>query len=229
MTRTTNARVAGFAFLFYIATGLSALVLEGRATAGEGVAARLASIAKDTAALRLAALLVLAGCVCALVLAVTLYAITRDVDPDLALAVLVFRTAEGIGGAVLALPGTLGRLWLATSSPPDPAAAAAIGAMLFTLPSRSATLTATFFAIGSLVFTWLLLRGRLVPAWMAWLGFVASILLVLGLPLTLVGALRGPVTQLMWIPMAAFEIPLGVWMLIKGVRAPGPVAQPARA
>ena len=47
MTRTTNARVAGFTLLFYIATGLSALVLAGRATAGEGVAAKLASIAKD--------------------------------------------------------------------------------------------------------------------------------------------------------------------------------------
>jgi hypothetical protein len=217
MTRTTNARVAGFAFLLYIATGLSALVLEGRATAGEGVAAKLESIAKDPAALRLAALLVLAGCVCALVLAVTLYSITRDVEPDLALAVLVFRTAEGVVGAVLALPPTLGQLWLATS-PPDPAAASVIGAMLFTLPSRSATLTATFFAVGSLAFTWLLLRGRMVPAWLAWLGFVASILLVIGLPLTLVGALRGPVTQLIWIPMAAFEIPLGFWLLFKGVR-----------
>jgi hypothetical protein len=30
--------------------------------------------------------------------------------------------------------------------------------------------------------------------------------------------LRGPVTQLMWLPMAAFEIPLGLWLLIKGVR-----------
>jgi hypothetical protein len=37
------------------------------------------------------------------------------------------------------------------------------------------------------------------------------------LPLQLAGFLRGAVTQLVWIPMAAFEIPLAVWLLVKGV------------
>lgn len=218
MTRTTNARVAGFAFLFYIAVALSALILQGKASAGDGVAAKLASIAQNAPTVRLAVLLELLGCFSALVLAVTLYAITRDVDPDLALAILVFRSAEGVIGAV-SLPNALGRLWLATS-PPDRAAADAIGAMLFTLPGRSANVSATFFAVGSLAFSYLLWRGRLVPAWLAGLGVLASVVLVIGLPLELVGVLRGSITQLMWIPMAAFEIPLGVWLLIKGVRAP---------
>ena len=48
----------------------------------------------------------------------------------------------------------------------------------------------------------------------------ASVLLVVGLPMELAGFLAGPATQLMWIPMAAFEVPLGVWLLIKGARAP---------
>jgi hypothetical protein len=43
MTRTTNARIAGFTFLFYIAAGISSVVLFGRATRGEGVAAKLDS------------------------------------------------------------------------------------------------------------------------------------------------------------------------------------------
>jgi hypothetical protein len=38
MTRTTNARVAGFTFLFYIAAGITSLVLFGRAAGGEGIA-----------------------------------------------------------------------------------------------------------------------------------------------------------------------------------------------
>jgi len=49
---------------------------------------------------------------------------------------------------------------------------------------------------------------------------LASALLVVGLPLQLAGVLSGSVTQLMWIPMAAFEIPLALWLLIKGVAAP---------
>jgi len=224
MTRTTSARVAGFAFLLYIAAGIAGMILGGKAAAGEGLTAKLASIAQHVSMFRASILAELVACLCALVLAVTLWAITRDVDPDLAMMVLVARATEGIAGAA-ALPKSVEKLWLATS-PPDPAAAGAIGAMLFTLPGRTAQVCATLFAIGSTIFCYLLLRGRLVPAGLAWLGLAASVLLVIVLPLELIGVLDGMVTQLVWIPMAAFEIPLGIYMLVKGGRPPR-VAAPA--
>jgi hypothetical protein len=37
MTRTTNARIAGFTFLLYIGAGVTGMVLFGRATSGEGI------------------------------------------------------------------------------------------------------------------------------------------------------------------------------------------------
>jgi Domain of unknown function (DUF4386) len=222
MTRTTNARVAGFTFLFYIAVALSGMVLENRAASGEGTAAKLASIAQHASDMRAAVVLELLGCFCALVLAVTLYSITRDQDPDLAMLVLVFRAAEGAIGAVsLSMP--LGLRWLATATganAPDPAAASALGAVLLNLESSISVLTAAFFAVGSLVFSWLLLRGRIVPAVLAWVGIVASVLVVLILPLQLVGVLKSPITDLMWVPMLAFEVPLGLWLLLKGVAMP---------
>ncbi len=73
--------------------------------------------------------------------------------------------------------------------------------------------------MGSTLFSWLFLRGRLIPVPLAWLGVLASVLLAVGLPLQLVDVLGGTVVQLMWIPMAAFEIPLAFWLLIKGVAA----------
>jgi hypothetical protein len=79
-------------------------------------------------------------------------------------------------------------------------------------------MSAILFAMGSTLFSYLFLRGRTIPVPMAWLGVVASVLLGVGLPLQLAGFLRGPVTSYMWIPMAAFEVPLGFWLLIKGVR-----------
>jgi hypothetical protein len=42
---------------------------------------------------------------------------------------------------------------------------------------------ATFFAVGSTLFAWLLLRARLVPVAVSWLGVIASALLVIVLPL----------------------------------------------
>ncbi len=229
MTRRTSARVAGFAFLIYIAVAMTGMILENRAASGEGTAAKLGSIAQHASEMRVAVVSATLGCFCALVLAVTLYSITRDQDPDLAMLVLVFRAAEGAIGAV-SLSTPLGQLWLATAAganAPDPAAASALGAVLLNLESSTSILTASFFAVGSLVFSWLLLRGRIVPAVLAWVGLVASVLVVVILPLQLVGVLKSPITDLMWVPMLAFEVPLGFWLILKGAAMPPPRRQPA--
>lgn len=222
MTRTTNARIAGFTFLFYIVAGISSMVLFGRAASGVGVAAKLAAIARHTTDVRITVILGLLQCFSALVLAVTLYAITREEDPDVALLGMICRVVEGIVG-VAGITSTLGLLWLATATganAPDTAAAHALGAFLF---RGNMALTATFFAVGSALFSWLLLRGRMIPVALAWLGVVASVLLVIGLPLQLAGFLTGLLTSLIWLPMLAFEVPLALWLLIKGV-APPPAA-----
>ena len=78
--------------------------------------------------------------------------------------------------------------------------------------------SATYFAVGSTLFCWLLLRGRIIPAALAWIGLVASILLVVFLPLQIAGLVSGVITKLVFVPMAAFEIPVGIWLLVKGVR-----------
>jgi len=220
MTRRTNARIAGIAFLAYIAAGIASTVLSGRATRGEGVAAQLAAIAQHATDMHLTLVLGLVQCFAALVLAVTLYAITREQDPDLAMLALVCRVAEGVIPAV-GMRKTLDLLWLASATgadAPGPEATHALGAFL--LRGGGLPIDASFFAVGSTLFSWLLLRGRMIPVALAWLGVVASILLVVGLPLQLAGVLRGPVSQLMWIPMAAFEIPLALWFIFKGVGAP---------
>ena len=217
MTRRTNARLAGFTFLFYIATGIPAMMLFGRATSGEGTAAKLASVAGHATDLRVAVVLSLLGCFSALVLAVTLYAITREEDRDLALLALTCRVGEGVLGAA-GLQKTLGLLGLAAagadSGAPDTAAANALGAFLL-MPGS--TIVALFFAVGSTLYSYLFLRARSIPVPLAWLGVLASVLLVAALPLVLAGLLKGPATWYVWMPMLVFEIALALWLLIKGV------------
>jgi hypothetical protein len=83
MTRKTNARLAGFMFLLYIVTGITSMVLFGQATSGaEGTAAKLAGIARHAMLVRLTVVLTLLTFVYAVVLGVTLYALTRDEDRD---------------------------------------------------------------------------------------------------------------------------------------------------
>jgi len=182
MTRTVAARVAGFTFLFYIAVGISSMAGTFRGTAAE-----LATYAQNASAV---------------ILALTLFLVTRVEHRVLAALGMIFRLAEGALGSALDLIG-------------------------ITL-SRPTLVDATLFAIGSTFFCWLLLRGHMLPRALASTGLVASVILSVGLPLQLAGLLRAPLTMLMWMPMLAFEVPAGLWLLIKGV-PPSRVFQPHSA
>jgi hypothetical protein len=221
MTRTTNARVAGLILLLYIATGVTSIVLSGRVTSGaDGVAARLASMAQHAPLVRVNIVLTLLQAAYALVLAVTFYALTRDEDSDLAMIALCCRVAEGVISAIspiralgllsVASPGT-------TASASDAAAAQALGALLLKAGGWSGLIAATCFAAGSTIYCYLFLRARSIPVPLAWLGVLASILLLTVLPLQVAGFIQGSVTNLVWIPMLAFEVPLALWLLIRGL------------
>jgi hypothetical protein len=167
MTRTTNARIAGVTFWIYFAAGIASLLLAGNTPA--------------------IAVLSLVTSFSALVLGVTLYAITREQDPDLAMLGLTCRVIEAVPGH--------GEI---------------------------------YFAVGSTVFSWLLLRGRMIPVGLAWLGVTASVLLVILLPLQIAGFFGGPrawsspVTWAVWLPLLVFELTLAVWLITKGVTTPAP-------
>ena len=176
MTRTTNARIAGLAFLLYIVAGIASMAVSG------GPGDRLLGMVTS---------------LCALALGVTLYAITRDEDADLALFAMACRVVESI-------------------------------------PTESGQSNAFFFAVGSTIFCWLLLRGRMIPVLLAWLGVVASALLVAFLPLQIAGLSGGRgsftslVTWLPWMPMLVFELALSGWLIVKGVNVPAE-PHPARS
>lgn len=226
MTRKANARVAGFTFLFYIVIGITSLVLSGRATQGGAIAEKLASVAQHTTEVRVIAALYLLTAFSAVVLGVTLYAITREQDPDLAMVALTCRVVEGINNAQ-GVSSTLALLWLATTSGAnalDEGATHALGAYLL----RGEGISAIFFAVGSTLFSWLLLRGRMIPVPLAWLGVVASALVVVILALQLLGLFAragswfSGVTWLIWFPLLVFEVTFALWLLIKGVALPEP-------
>lgn len=188
MTRRTNARIAGLTFLLYIAVAFPSMVLSGKATAGDSISARLVNIAQHTTEMRITVMLEVLSSFCAFVLAVTLYAITRDEDRELAMLGFAFRVTEGFAGAFPLT--TLGLLWLATNSgpsAPDVQSANAIAAYLLKVGAWQTISASLLFAAGSTVFAYLLLRGRMIPVAIAWIGVFGSALLVVILPLQLAG------------------------------------------
>jgi hypothetical protein len=223
MTRTTNARIAGFTYLFYAAIGICGETLMHQARGVAGDSAELARLGQYAMNVRLMILIVLLECFSALVLAVTLYGITRHEDHELAVLALVCRVAEGVL-LTLKIPNYLGLLWLARAGggtgAPDISTTNALRTFLL-MPVPSVPIGTIFFAVGSLLFSYLLLRGRIVPVSIASLGLFASGLLAVILPLQLAGFSTGPLNGYYpWLPALAFQLVLGLWLLIKGVAAP---------
>jgi hypothetical protein len=222
MTRRANARIAGVSYLLYIAVAMPAMILMGRATAGAtDIPGKLANLAQHLPQFRAAILLDLASCFCAIVLGVTLWAVTRKQDPDIAMFGLACRAAEGIMGGV-GTQKSLFLLWLVSASgatAPDAGTASVLGTSLLR-GGGGAGLGAVFFSAGSLAFSWLLLRGRMIPAWLAWIGVIASISWLIGLPLQEVGLLGGQAVNVMYLLMLAFEVPVAFWLILKGADPP---------
>ena len=165
MTVKTSARVAGFTFLLYIVAGIASMAVRGP----------------------ISSVLTLLTSFCALVLGVTLYALTREQDRDLALLGMLCRVIE-------AVPGHGG--------------------------------AAIFFAVGSTIFAWLLLQGRMIPLWLARLGVAASAGLVVLLFLQRAGVSTGAsnwsssLTWVIWFPLLIFEVTFAIWLILKGVSEP---------
>jgi Domain of unknown function (DUF4386) len=220
MTRTTNARIAGFTYLFYAAIGIFGDLLMRRALGGGGDAATLARFIEYTTYVRIDILIKVLEAFSAFVLAVTLYGITRDEDHELAMLALVCRVAEGVLGA-LSIPSYLGLVWLAKAGigpgALDSSTTNALRTFLL-MPVPSVPLGTIFFAVGSTIFSYLLLRGRMVPVSIAWMSVFASGLLAVALPLQLAGVPTGLLNgYYQWLPALVSQTVLALWLLIKGV------------
>lgn len=74
--------------------------------------------------------------------------------------------------------------------------------------------------LGSAVFAYLLLRSGYVPKGMAILGVFSSLLLALGSLALIVFPGLGAIGMIYMIPMGLYEVGLGFWLLIKGIKAP---------
>jgi hypothetical protein len=83
-----------------------------------------------------------------------------------------------------------------------------------------------YFAVGSTLFWWLMLRGQIIPIRLAWPGFLSSAILVGALVLQRAGVFAGAVnwsgrfTWMTSLPLLFCELTLAVWLLVKGVAAP---------
>ena len=218
MTKRTEARVAGYTYLSYIVFAMLSTVLSSKTTVGADTSQMLATLRNTIWIARGTVLLDLLQIVCAVVLAVTLYRLSKVVDATLAMIAMGFRFGEGLL-SFLPLLGKLELMKLATGSNGLCAENTGCLAVAREIFNRPDDLFSQFcFVVGGSLFAYLFLAGHLVPRWIAWTGVITIGLQLICVTFYIANILPGRFVNWLWFPIMLYEIPLGVCLIRKGVR-----------
>ncbi len=166
--------------------------------------------------------------------AVGLFPFVRKANESLALGYLVFRVLEAVVIAV-GVVAVLSLLTLsqefAAAAAPDPAAYHVAGSLLLAVKAWTFLLGPNLLlGLNTLLYSYLLSRTSLVPRPLATLGMIASVLILIQGPLQMFGVfqpLSTPVV-LLSLPVAAFEMILAGWLIVKGFGPSAAASEPAR-
>jgi hypothetical protein len=152
--------------------------------------------------------------VCVVGIAMFMAPILKSANPTLAAGYLVFRTVEAMFCALMTIaPASL----LSLSRMPLIASTGAAAQTAILIRSFSAGLPlALFFCLGAYCLYTGLLRGHLLPKFIAVWGLIA-VTLVLGLNIVIqYHPLEMTVSMILALPMILNEIFMGLWLIIKG-------------
>jgi hypothetical protein len=77
-----------------------------------------------------------------------------------------------------------------------------------------------FYALGSTLFCYLLLKSRYIPRVLAWWGLLGSAISLLSSLTIIVFPAASGIAPDCYIPVGTFEIVTGFWLLLRGIRLP---------
>lgn len=221
MADRTTARLVGV--LFIVATAAAIVggslvtpVAEGAAVAS-GVEARVVS----GVLLEFVLVYAVVG------IGALLLPVLRRTDEGLAAAYLGARIVEGI---LLLVASVSALAVLSMSGDTGPAGTRPLIALMQTTRDSSYLLGSMIaLGVGALILYGLLLRGRLVPAWLAVWGLAGGVLILARGVVELYGIELVVAAQaLLAAPIAVNEMVLAVWLITRGFASPARASAPAR-
>lgn len=215
MTLRNDARLAGIIYLSYIVFTMASVIIYGQAAAGADIVQRLSNMSHMLTEVRVTVLLDLLQVLCALGLAVTLYRLTNGVDKMLAMIAMLFRVGEGLLGTS-SIASKLQLMQLAETAQNHATKASLFGDYISSKPD--AQFSEFCFVIGGFLFAYLFLRGRLIPSLLAWIGVITIGAQTICLSLQIAGFLNESIVDKIWFLIMCYEIPLGIWLIAKGIK-----------
>lgn len=200
------AAITGALYLVTFVTSFPALMLKTPFLAG----------ATDPTGIRWAIVLEIVLALSCVGTAVAIYPVTRRFNHGLALGFVASRLLE----ASIILAGVLAMLALVTVR-----AAGAVGGTLVALHAASFLVgPGVFAAVNALLLGTVLYRARLVPRIIPIVGLIGAPLLAASVIATVFGSISqlSPIGGLAALPIALWELSLGLWLLVRGFRTVEP-------
>lgn len=213
------AKYTGAAFLFVIVVSLISGVVLSLPELSGGIAPILEKISQHEALMQLSVIFGLMNGAGIVVLAVLLYTLLKKQRPVLALVALGWWLIEAITyvvaqlGALALIP--LSREFIAAGSPAN-SYYQTLGTLLYNgIDQRAATFHMLFYCFGGLIWYSLFYRSRSIPRWIPLFGVLAVCVGLVGVVAEILGH---TVPIIVFIPLLPFELSIGLWLLIKGVK-----------
>ena len=218
------ARVAGCIYLVAMALGIfSQSFVLGRMVEDDA-AATAHNIVAAEGLFRLGIAIDVITFVSDVVIAWALYELLKFVDKSLALLGAFLRIADGAILAVVTLNGLITLRLLSGVGYLhgfDTNQLQGLARLFVSARGLGFYIGFVFLGLGSAVFAYLLLKSRYVPAILPAWGIFASLLLAIGsLAVIFSPWFAGNAAMAYMVPMFFYEVPLGLWFLIRGVRSP---------
>jgi hypothetical protein len=221
-TQQNAAKVAGFLYLFTMATSVLAFYTRSVLVVPGNAAQTATNITASERLFRIGIVsdvITFAGVVA---LVWGLYVALEPINRAVALLAAFWRLVESAVHAVTILNAFIALRLLSGVEyldAVDTAELQAFARVSMSTYGAGLNLGFVFLGLGSTVFSYLWLKSRYVPRALAMLGILASLtLLILTLAIMLFPDLGGVLGLAYMMPMGVYEVGLGLWLLIKGLK-----------
>jgi hypothetical protein len=219
------ARVAGVIYLSAMALSIfSQVVVLGRLVVEGDVRATAENILASEGLFRVGIAIDVIIAASDVVIAWAFYELLKTVDRSLALVGALLRVADG---AILAVTTFSALLTLRLLSGIDylqsfdDSQLQSLARLSISARGSGFYVAFVFLGLGSAVFAYLLFKSRYVPRVLAGWGVFASLVVMLGsLGVILSSTFAANASMIYMLPMFFYEVPLGLWFLIRGVDVP---------
>jgi hypothetical protein len=224
-TYRKTALIVGILFILGTLAGAMSAIVTGSLL---GVPVDLGNIAAHGNQIAFGAFLVLVMGLALAMVPFLMFPVLKKHNEILAVGYAVFRgaleTVACIASVVVFLTlGTLGREFVKAGAPAA-SQLQNLGALLLAENDWIGAMGSIVFSLGALMFYGLLFRSKLIPRWLSAWGFTGAVL-YLAEPLLFMFGFKW---ELLFAPLAAQEMFMAVWLIVKGFNSAAAASEPAK-